>query len=399
METKLNTSTRRYDLDWLRTLSILTVFIFHSGRFFDTGGWHVKNATTYLGVQVWTSFLASWMMPFIFVISGASLFYALGRAGTGKFVKDKVLRLLVPFVVGVFTHVTVQVYLERHTQGGFQGSYFEFLPHYFEGLYGFGGNFAWIGLHLWYLLVLFIFSLLLYPLFRWLKGGAGAHMLHTFGQMLAAPGVIYLLALPIMLIFSLVDPDSLLGNRSFGGWGLAAYIPFFLYGFLIVSHEGLQKRIQQWRWVSLAAGIVMVGVLLAVWGSAGDPTYGTTRYALVFSLLSLTSWCWVLAFLGLGMHYLNRTTPLLRYANEAVLPFYVMHQTVILCVGYFVVSLALPDLVKFVVIAIVSFATIMGLYEFVIRRVNVLRFLFGMKSTRRAAPAPQAPKLAQAGSR
>ena len=177
------TSQRRYDLDWLRVILIGFVFIFHSGRFFDTGGWHVKNAETFFSVQVWTTFLANWMMPAIFVVSGASLFFALGGSN-GKFIKDKVLRLLVPLVVGAFTHVAVQVYLERVTHHQFTGTFFEFLPHYFNGLYGFGGNFAWMGLHLWYLLVLFVFSILLLPLFRWLKG-RGARALSKFGDVLA----------------------------------------------------------------------------------------------------------------------------------------------------------------------------------------------------------------------
>jgi preprotein translocase subunit SecG len=103
---------RRTDLDWLRIILIGFVFIFHSGRFFDTGGWHVKNAETFFGVQVWTTFLANWMMPAIFMVSGASLFFALGNSSS-KFRKDKALRLLVPLAVGAFTHVAQGAYTQR----------------------------------------------------------------------------------------------------------------------------------------------------------------------------------------------------------------------------------------------------------------------------------------------
>ena len=79
------------------------------------------------------------------------------QGGAGKFVKDKVLRLLVPLLVGDFTHASLQVYLERFTHGQFSGSYFQFLPHYFKGFYEGGnpasGNFALTGMHLWYLCV------------------------------------------------------------------------------------------------------------------------------------------------------------------------------------------------------------------------------------------------------
>src|SRR5689334_23111100 len=133
--------SRRYDLDWLRVLVILTVFVFHCGRFFDTDGWHVKNPIRHQSVQIWTVFLACWMMPLIFTISGASTFYALSSRNSGRFIKDRALRLLVPLVVGIFTHVVFQVYLERVSFGGFRGSFLEFYPHYFEGFYAFGGNF------------------------------------------------------------------------------------------------------------------------------------------------------------------------------------------------------------------------------------------------------------------
>jgi peptidoglycan/LPS O-acetylase OafA/YrhL len=165
------TTSRRYDLDWLRVFAILAVFFYHSARFFDLDSWHIKNAVTYGWVQARSDFMALWMMPLIFLISGASIFYALNKGGPGLFVKDKVLRLFIPLLAGIFTHVTLQVYLERVSRGQFVGTYFEFLPHYFDGLYteGGSGNFAWMGLHLWYLLVLFAFSLLLLPLFYALK--------------------------------------------------------------------------------------------------------------------------------------------------------------------------------------------------------------------------------------
>src|SRR3989304_3991520 len=133
MESK--TIERRFDLDWLRVLAILSVFVYHSTRFFNLGDWHVKNATTYVWVQILESFMEIWMMPLIFLISGASIFYALNKGGAGTFFKDKVLRLLVPLLVAMFTYASLQIYLERITHGQFSGSYFQFLPHYFEGVY------------------------------------------------------------------------------------------------------------------------------------------------------------------------------------------------------------------------------------------------------------------------
>jgi len=82
MNAKSNPIQRRYDLDWLRVLAILSVFVYHSTRFFNLGDWHVKNITTYVWVEVWNSFALLWLMPVIFVISGASLFYAMNKAAS-----------------------------------------------------------------------------------------------------------------------------------------------------------------------------------------------------------------------------------------------------------------------------------------------------------------------------
>lgn len=392
------TTIRRYHLDWMRVLAILVVFVYHSGRFFNLEDWHVKSAQTYLGVEVLLAFLGSWGMPFIFVVSGASTFYAIGRRGRGEFVKDRALRLVVPLVVGIFTHIVLQVYLDRVTHGKFHGSFWEFLPHYFDGLEGFGGNFAWTGMHLWYLEMLFIFSLLFLPLLWWLRRGSGARLLKRLSARLAWPGGIYLLALPLMLVAIMLDPTTVLGSRNWGGWSIVMQSLFFLYGFVLVSDEALEVTIQRVRWVSLAVGVaafLTIGLLVAI---AGGIDFSTSRDPLFFGLSGLNAWCWITAVWGFGRKHFKAGTPLLWYANEAVLPFYILHQTVLLGVGYFVVRWPIPDMLKWAAIAVTSFAIFVGLYALLVRRINVLRVLFGMKPLPRVTQpvvAPSWPQMAK----
>lgn len=364
------TTRRRFDLDWMRVLSILIVFIFHSFRFFSPENWHVNNAVRYQLVYEGLHFLSAWMMPVIFVISGASLFYALGQGSilgvAGKFIKDKVLRLLVPLLVNMFSLCILQVYLERITRGQFSGSLFEFLPHYFEGIYGLGGNFAAVGMHLWYLAVLFLFSLVMLPVFMLLKSRIGARILNWFTIGVAFPGVIYVLAIVLLNLWKLIPSDSILGFAEFD-WNLGVYLSYFIFGFVIFSSERLIASIQRQRWVSLVMAIAFSAWFLSSGGEHED-------------LLSLS---WILACLGFGMRYLNVNKPVLSYANEAVLPFYILHQTVLLGVGYFVMPLPIPDPFKWFITAASSLAIILGVYEYLVRRINVLRFLFGMKLSRK----------------
>src|SRR3989304_3948396 len=373
MDTKI--VQRRFDLDWLRVLAILTIFIYHTTRFFNGEYWLIKNPTSYFVMDVLETTLANWIMALIFAISGASLFYALGKGGAGRFIKDKVLRLVVPLVaMGMLVFGVLQIYLERLSHGEFSGSVIEFIPQYFQP-----GNFSWRGVHLWYLEMLFIFCLIFLPLFLWLKRGTGQRVLSQLGDLLSSRGAIYLLALPTILCLILTDGDSFLGNTDWGGGSILTHATFFLSGFLIVSHEGLQNNIQRFRWLSLALVVIVMATLFSLLMAFGEPPSGTLLSALGRALWGLWSWSWVLTILGFGMKRLNFNKPILSYANEAVLPFYILHQPVLLSVGYFVVQWAIPAALKFAIIDILSFAIIMALYEFIVRRVNFLRILFGMR--------------------
>jgi hypothetical protein len=214
--------------------------------------------------------------------------------------------------------------------------------------------------------------------------------------LLAQPGSAMLLALPVILLRVLVNPDSFWGNDGWGGGTILTHLCFFLSGFLIVSHEGLQKSIQRLRWLSLALALVLLVTIFILYMAFGEQPFGTPLYALFFSLYGLWAWSWVLAILGFGMRHLNFHSPTLKYANEAVLPFYILHQPVLLCVGYFVVQWGIPDLLKWLFIIPTSFAIIMGVYELLVRRNNVLRFLFGMKPLP-AKPVQEARQALQAG--
>lgn len=388
-------TTRRFELDWLRVLAILAIFFFHSARFFDPNSWHVKNPTTYPGLNLPAAVILNWIMPLIFVISGASTYYALNKRSGGEFLKDRSLRLLVPLLVGIFTHSIWQVYLERLTYHQFIGSLIDFIPYYFDGLYGLGGNFAWMGLHLWYLEILFVFSVLFLPLFLWLRRGSGRRLLDWLGRTLAFPGGVYLLALPVMALLVTLNPSHFFGVRAFGGWAIGPYAPLFINGFLIVSNERLYDSVRRLRWLSLVLAVALTAFMATIYMQRGEPAFGTTQYSQLFAVYGLTSWCWILSIIGLAAQHLRFAKPFLAYANEAVLPFYIMHQTVLLTVGYWVVRWQIPDLLKWATIATVSLAICLALYEFLIRRHNLLRFLFGMRPLpRQASLQPSEPQPA-----
>jgi hypothetical protein len=243
------------------------------------------------------------------------------------------------------------------------------------------GNFAYHGMHLWYLLFLFLYGLICYRLFVWLKAG-GAQILNRVTSLFAIPGLIYLWFLMPLLIMKALIPQVVL-DAGAGGWGFLYYIWFLISGFLIVSSDRLQSSIRNQRWVSLLLGVVLMSALLY-------QLFGSSRVVLqtwisdwINPLLSFFSaWCWLFAILGFGMRYLAFDRPGLRYANEGVLPFFILHQTVLLVVGYYVVTWKIPDVLKWAIIFTSSFIIIIALYTLLIRKFELFRFLFGMKTAR-----------------
>lgn len=369
---------RRYDIDWLRILAMFSVFLFHCARYFDHEGWHVKNLRLSLGFSVFVGILVQWIMPIFFVLSGQSSRFALNFRSAGQFLGERFKRLVIPLVFGIFILVPPQVYIERFTGGQFSGSFFRFYPHYFDGFYGFGGNFAWMGLHLWFLLMLFLFSLLTLPLLLALKKEGVSRWSGKLASFFEKSGAILLWAIPLAFMEFLFHPDGL-GQRNFGGWNIFVYLVFFLFGYLLASDERYKLSVERQRTIFLALAAITTLIGYYIRRSGFYPPFGSFEYFWVSLLRTFNSWVWVLAILGIGSRHLAFRNRLSKYANEAVLPFYILHQTVIVIIGFFILDWNAAVFAKYLILGTVSFIVILTIYEFLVKRLGFLRFLFGMK--------------------
>jgi hypothetical protein len=373
---------RQYYVDWLRVLGMLVVFLYHCGRFFNDEDWHVKNPQTSYGVTIVLAIVGQWMMPLFFVLSGMSSYYALTYHDAAKYIRSRTKRLFVPLVFGIFVLIApLEVYLERLSHQQFTGSFWQFYPYYFDGWYGYGGNFAWMGIHLWYLEVLFVFSLIMLPLFIYLKSNTATALFSKTTMFLRKPGCIFLLAIPIAAMEYIVNLPAVshttLGTRAFGGWSILPYLVFFTLGYIIASDLKFGPVIEKQRISALMIGICItaLGFFLV---ESGYPLPGW----LLALLRVFNAWAWLIAICGFGRRYLGFSSGFLKYANEAVLPFYILHQTVILTIGFYVVRLNMSMAAKYPAIVCTSFIIIVGIYELLVKRINILRILFGMKAKR-----------------
>jgi hypothetical protein len=238
-----------------------------------------------------------------------------------------------------------------------------------------------MGLHLWYLEMLFVFSLLTLPLFLLLRSKKMQSIISRLAGSLAKPGVIFLLVVPAIIMKLISDTQqNVIFDEHWGGWSMLPHLAFFVTGYFIALDSRLMSSIEKHRIPALTMALVVFVVLyICTLSPAGELFLGTPAGSIA---RVLHSWFWLTAILGFAHRYLTSTNRFLRYANEAVLPFYILHQTIILLIGYRIVQLDTPIVIKYVLVTILSFAATAALYEPLIRRFNIPRFLFGMRAKR-----------------
>jgi len=377
---------RRNDLDWLRILAVLLLIPFHSARIFDIfDPFYVKNAwlsvaLSYLVVY----FLDLWQMQLLFLLAGASTWYALRRRSGGQYIGERLKRLLIPFVFGTLVIVPPQMYYALLFRSAAPASYLEFYAQFFT-LRPFdvpdytGIGFTWA--HLWFILYLLVISLVALPLFLGLKTRTGQRITAGLGAFLERGPAIFLLALPIPFVDELL-PEVL--DKSF-----FIYMLVFIYGFVLMTHAGYQRALDRFKWLALALALACTTIMGALDFSGVQLADNSPGDVLLFFVENFNLWFWLMAILGLGHRYLTADNRVLRYARDASYPFYILHQTVIVAIGYYVVQWMAAVLPKYLFIAVCSLVVTVLLYDLVVRRTNVTRFLFGM----RPLPRPAAPEV------
>ncbi len=372
---------RRWDLDWLRVIGTLLIFVFHSAQPFNPRfDWEIQNAERSPVIGLLITAMVSWPMPFFMLLAGAGAYYALRRRSNRQYVGERFTRLFLPLLFGVFILIIPQVYMVRLQQGQFQGSYLQFLPHSFDGGPYPGGNLSWG--HLWFLAYLFVYALVTLPLFRFLQRDTGRRWISRLAVFCQRRGAIFTLAIPIIvgqvaLAWRFPESHAMIGDWMWH-WVLLCV---FIFGYILFSDERFQQAIdREWKPALVLAVASSVGmVILRQLGVSRQHSLYWAYYALSGIVLRLGTWTWLILLLGLGSKYLRFKNEFLEYASPASYPVYMLHQTVIIIVAFYVVQWNTSILLKYLAIVLASFAATMLLYE-IARRWAVTRFLFGLKS-------------------
>jgi glucan biosynthesis protein C len=367
------TAQRRWDIDWLRVVATLLLFYIHSAKiFYLWGPWHIQNTRNSRAFSYLSLFIEHWHMPLFFILAGAASWFALRRRSGDQYVKERFKRLLIPFVFGLLVIVPPQIYFDLLAHFRYVGSYLQFYPRFFDPAYL--GKFD-MG-HLWFILHLFVFSLIALPLFLYLKRDSGQRLMERLAGFFVRPGAILLLVIPIMVtdyVLLCFYPNPVY------------FITFFLYGYILMADVRFEEAIDRHRGLALVLGLTIYVVWISlVTLDVIHPDWLQPIWR------SLIAWSCLIAVLGYGRKHLNFTNKWLVYGNDTIMPFYLFHQPVIIVIAFFVVQWDAGITLKLLVVALGSLLVSLGLVELVIKRINALRVLFGIKTRRREMSSTEA---------
>lgn len=375
----MQTLPRQTYLDWLRIMAILGVLLYHSARPFITDDpWHINNAASSDLLSEFNYWLSGFRMHLLFFISGAVSWFMVRNRKTASFMQLRFKRLFVPVLVGIFIVVPPQIYMERLTQG-FKGNFFDlYLTVFHFEAYPLG-NTSWH--HLWFVAYLFVYDLLLAPFFTWSTSRRAKIFIDKL-QFLAKGKWIYLLILPSAIWFSLMVSSYPQTNDLIHDYCYFVYwLLFLLAGFICMLQPVLIDSLERNRRFSLSLAVLSLFFFNYFrWNDIEIylMLVGWQKYVYL-GLYPLKSWVWVFAALGYGKKYLNKRHIALEYLNQSVYPFYILHQTVIVILAYYVVQTTDTIGMKYTFIAVVSLLVSMAVYHLFIRPFTLTRFLFGMK--------------------
>ncbi|MFK5982898.1 MAG: acyltransferase family protein [Flavobacteriaceae bacterium] len=375
-------TTRYYYIDSLRVIAILMMFVYHVFMVFVAEwGWHIKNSETsnvLLEINYW---MASFRMPLLFFVSGYISYILMKRLDWKAFTIQRFMRLIIPTIIWTFILVAPQIYFERKLEGIDQ-TYFEFYQSFLEFKWWPNGNFHW--LHLWFIPYLFCYNILSIPLFYALqKDNKFTQILGSFFQ---RPNSIFI------FVFIAIIPYTFLSVHYKTTYDLihdiarhSFFIFFIIAGLLFFRFQQAMELLESKRHLFLSLAFLSILLINILRWNGWEPFdiwenwIEKPQTYLFIGLVNFNSWMWVFTFLGYGSKYLNKNSRLLNYMNTAVYPFYILHQTVIVIIAYYVVGTKDEVSLKLLFLLIVCFCVIITIYHLFIRPYNIMRFLFGMK--------------------
>jgi hypothetical protein len=346
---------------------------------FVSFNWEIKNQATSAGLTRLIFWLHQWRLPLLFFISGVGIHFSLGKRSVISFAGERIVRLFIPLLFAMFFTIPLQVYFEKLQQGKITGSYANFYPTVWNFIPYPEGSLSWS--HMWFVVYLFVFCFLLLPVFALFKIEVLRKLKEKLGNVLSHPLLLFLLVVPLAVYyfkFFIKYPEQ---GSLVDDWFIFIFsITLLLYGYLLGGNEKVWRSCEKNRFYFLGMAATCTIVLFyKYWWNNKVPKVQDEELYTYGVLNAMHIWLLILAILGFAKRHLNFTNRFLRYTTQAVYPFYILHQTLIVAFGYYVVQWQLPVVLKLIILVVSCFASLLLLYHWVIKPFIITRVLYGLK--------------------
>ncbi|WP_405206569.1 acyltransferase family protein [Aquimarina sp. LLG6339-5] len=342
---------RRYDIDWLRVIAIALLLIYHIAIVFQPWAMLIGFIRSdEISTTIWQpmTMLNVWRIPILFYVSGMGVYFALRKRNNIELLKERAKRILLPFLFGIvaITPLHMFVFQDYYSMG------LSYYPH--------------MG-HLWFLGNIFIYVLIGVPIFYGIQRGMFSKLIAFSKRLFSNPlGLLSVNAFFVAEVLLLQPKPFAMYAQTWHGFAIGLLA--FFFGFLFMkTGKVFWNTVKRWKWLFLGLAAILYTVRYVLFGAEG-PLY----------LTSIESNSWIFSIFGFCHQYLNKPSKILSYLSKAAYPVYIIHMIVLYLAAKFILPLNLPALIAFVLITLITFIGCYLLYEFLIRRIPILRPLFGL---------------------
>jgi peptidoglycan/LPS O-acetylase OafA/YrhL len=343
---------RRHDIDWLRVIAIGLLLIYHVGIIFQPWAMFVGFIRSdEMMENLWKpmTMLNIWRIPFLFYVSGMGVYFAIRKRNWAALLLERTKRILIPLVFGIVAIVPL---------------HFLVFQKYYNLPLGYYAHPA----HLWFLGNIYVYVLIMLPAFFYLKKIENGRFMRGLSTFMSNP--IGPISISVFFILETVILRPQIFEMYAQTWhGFFLGLLAFFFGFLFVySGKPFWQTVLKWRWLYLGMALALYLIRFMVF-ELKSPSY----------LMAVESNCWILSVFGFGYKYLNKPSKTLSYLSQAAYPVYIIHMFVLYAGSMIILPLNMPVIPKFISLSVFTGAVSFLIYDLIIRRIDLLRPLFGLK--------------------